>query len=84
MAVTLTPEREELVRQKVQTGLFPSPEALVNAAVAQVVQADDFSHGELDALLAIGEADAQDGHLADGEEAFDQIKRHAAARRRKS
>ncbi len=84
MAVTLTPELAELVRQKVQAGLFPSPEALVNAAVAQVVQGDDFFPGELDALLAIGQADAHDGRLMDGEEAFDQVKRHATAHRRKS
>jgi Arc/MetJ-type ribon-helix-helix transcriptional regulator len=81
MVVSLKPELQKLVDEKVKAGVFPSAEALVNSAVAQVVGDDDLQPGELQALLAIGEQQARDGKLVDGEEAFARLQARSEARR---
>ncbi|HEV8291659.1 MAG TPA: hypothetical protein VGP94_07030 [Tepidisphaeraceae bacterium] len=57
-----------------KAGLFPSAEALINAAVEQVVNGDDLEPGEMKRLLAAGEADARAGRFVDGPKAFAKIK----------
>jgi antitoxin ParD1/3/4 len=81
MVVSLKPELQRLVDEKVKAGLFPSAEALVNSAVAQVVAGDDLESGELERLLEVGERQARDGRLVDGEEAFARLKARSDARR---
>ncbi len=70
MTVSLKPELQKLVEEKVMGGLFPSAEALVNSAVAQLVAEDDFEPGEMERLLAAGEQQAQQGKFVDGDEVF--------------
>ena len=81
MVVSLKPELEKLVAEKVKAGLFPSAEALVNSAVAQVVAGDDLEPGEMEALLAVGEAQAREGRLVPGDAAFARLKAKSEARR---
>ena len=50
MVVSLKPELQKLVEEKVKAGLFPSAEALINAAVEQVVGGDDLEPEESAAL----------------------------------
>lgn len=81
MVVSLKPELEKLVAEKVKAGLFPSAEALVNSAVAQVVAGDDLAPGEMEALLSIGEQQAREGKLVDGDTAFARLSARSDARR---
>ena len=81
MVVSLKPELEKLVAEKVKAGLFPSAEALVNSAVAQVVAGDDLEPGEMEALLAEGEQQAREGKLAPGEDVFARLKAKSDAKR---
>jgi Arc/MetJ-type ribon-helix-helix transcriptional regulator len=82
MVVSLNSELQKLVDEKVKAGLFPSAEALVNSAVVQVVAGDDLEPAEMEALLAVGEQQAREGKLVDGEEAFARLKARSDARRR--
>ena len=82
MTVSLKPELQKLVEEKVKAGLFPSAEALVNSAVEQFVADDDFEPGEMERLLAVGEEDAREGRLVDGDEAFARLKARGEARRK--
>lgn len=81
MVVSLKPELEKLVADKVKAGLFPSAEALVNSAVAQVVAVDDLGSGEMEALLAVGDQQAREGKLVDGDAAFARLQNKSDARR---
>ena len=82
MTVSLKPELQKLVEEKVKAGLFPSAEALVNSAVEQFVANDDFEPGEMERLLAVGEEDARQGRLVDEDEAFARLKARSEARRK--
>jgi Arc/MetJ-type ribon-helix-helix transcriptional regulator len=84
MTVSLKPELQKLVDEKVKAGLFPSAEALVNSAVAQLVAEDDFEPGEMERLLAVGEEQARQGRFVDGDEVFAKLKAKSAGRRRKT
>src|SRR5437773_6067731 len=81
MVVSLKPELEKLVEEKVKAGLFPSAEALVNSAVEQVVAGDDLQPGEMEKLLAVGEEQARQGRFVDGDEAFAKLKARSDAAR---
>jgi antitoxin ParD1/3/4 len=84
MVVSLKPELQKLVEEKVKAGLFPSDEALVNAAVQQVVEDDDLEPGEMERMLAVGEAQARAGRLVDGDVAFERLRLRSEARRKGS
>jgi Arc/MetJ-type ribon-helix-helix transcriptional regulator len=74
MTVSLKPELQKLVEEKVKAGLFPSAETLVNSAVAQLVAEDDFEPGEMEKLLAVGEEQARQGKFVDGDEVFAKLR----------
>ena len=82
MVVSLKPELQKLVEEKVKAGLFSSAEALVNSAVAQVVAEDDLQPGEMEKLLAVGEEQAKKGKFVSGEAAFERLNARTEARRR--
>lgn len=81
MIVSLTPENESLVKDRVKAGQFPSVEALVNQAVAQLLTPDNFEPGEMESLLKVGEEHAAQGRLVDGQTAFTRIKSRSDAQR---
>jgi len=84
MTISLKPELQKLVEQKVRAGLFPSADALVNSAVEQVVATDDLQPGEMERLLAAGARDALQGRFVDEDEAFAKLKARSDAARRRS
>jgi len=47
---------------------------------SQQIESDDFSPGELDRLIAEGEADIARGRVRDGEEVFRRLKARAKRR----
>ena len=73
MNVSLKPDVQQLIEDRVSSGKFSSPAEVVEAAILALDQLEhfgDFEAGELDGLLAESERSIdQDGTL-DGEEAF--------------
>lgn len=84
MTVSLKPELQKLVEEKVKAGLFPSADALVNSAVEQLVADDDFEPGEMQKLLDVGEEAAREGRFVDGEEAFARLKARSDEQRKRT
>ena len=84
MNVTLSPAMKEFVERKLREGTYQSPEQIVEAGLATLQQQEsrvDFAPGELDALIATGEADIKAGRVYDSEEVFRDMERSSAARR---
>jgi Arc/MetJ-type ribon-helix-helix transcriptional regulator len=73
MVVSLKPELQKLVEEKVRAGLFRSPDELLNAAVEQLIGDDDLAPGEMQQLLEAGEADVKAGRLVDGEAVLNRL-----------
>lgn len=84
MEITLSPTMQEFVDRKLREGAYDSPAHIVEAALATLQQQEtygNFAPGELDELLAAGEADIEAGRVHDGEEVFRDLERRSAARR---
>jgi antitoxin ParD1/3/4 len=85
MRLQIKPELERFIKDQIEAGRYASPEEVVEAGLAtleQRTQYADFSSGELDRLLAEGEADIARGAVHDGEEVFRELDELSAARRR--
>jgi putative addiction module CopG family antidote len=54
MAIHLTPQAEAVIRQKVRSGLYPNPEAAIDAAV-QLLEEHDRRLQQLRDAIAAGE-----------------------------
>lgn len=83
MPITLPTDAEKRVRQKIKSGAFASSDDVVRAALEALDQQQkfgDFSAGELNALLADGEASIEGDGTLDGEKAFRARKRRRKAR----
>jgi putative addiction module CopG family antidote len=81
MSVTLTPELEKYIDDQVKAGRYGSPEELLSAAILQLKQSEQvgaFAPGELDGLLAEGEADIGRGDTVDAEQVREHFRRRAA------
>jgi len=77
MNVSLTPDLEELVQKKVQSGRYSSASEVVREALRLLAERDELRQAELEALRASveqGLAEARRGELEDGEEAFRQLR----------
>jgi putative addiction module CopG family antidote len=73
MQITIPADVEKVVQEKLDSGAFANAEEVVRAALlALQQQADngDIASGELDALLAEGEASIERDGMLDGEAAF--------------
>lgn len=82
MTISLPPDLQQRVDEKVREGAYASPEELVRAALDQFLgEEDDFTPGELNALLAEGTADLNNGQVHDGEAVFQEIRQLSAERR---
>jgi putative addiction module CopG family antidote len=65
MNVNLSPAMKEFVDRKLQAGEYQSAEQVLEAGLAILQQQEtrpDFAPGELDALIAVGEADIAAAH----------------------
>lgn len=86
MNVSLTPELEKLIDEKVRSGLYGSASEVVRDGLRLLVERDrarDARLAELRLQLAEGLAAADRGEVADGERVFAEVRRRSAARRRK-
>jgi antitoxin ParD1/3/4 len=84
MNVSLKPNVQKLIDERVNSGKYSSPEEVVEAAVLALDQLEnfgDFEAGELDRLLSEGEESIQRDGTLDGEEAFRGRAQRRAQRR---
>jgi antitoxin ParD1/3/4 len=84
MNLSLDPELQKLIDERVQSGKYASPEAVLAAALRTLEQQErlgDFAAGELDALLAEGEHSIEQEGTLDGDEAFRQRRERRAQAR---
>ena len=86
MNLTLDPNVQKLIDDRVRSGEYATAEDVVAAAVSTLEQQErfgDFEPGELDALLAEGERSIEENGTLDGEEAY-QLRKERRARSRNS
>jgi len=84
MELNLPAEVENLMRELVASGDYESPEAVVAAGMAALDRdrrSPDFQPGELDRLIAEGEADIERGDVMDLDEAYDRRRAERARAR---
>ncbi len=89
MKLTLNPEMKQFVEEQVRSGRFASPEDVVHAALAVLMQRrafEDLTNEELEAAfpdlrgrIARGLEDARAGRLSDGEAFFEELDREDRA-----
>ena len=85
MKLTLRSEDEQFIRDQVKAGHFASPEDVVGAAIERLRQDDfgDFEPGELDRLIAEGEADIQSNNVITIDELEQNLRRRSEESRRR-
>jgi antitoxin ParD1/3/4 len=84
MNVSLNPDLQRLIDERVNSGKYSSPEEVVEAAIMALDQLESFGHfeaGELDGLLAEGEVSIEQEGTLDGEDAFRMRAQRRAERR---
>ena len=81
ITLKLPPDVRSFIEEKVRTGRYRSPEEVVKAGLAALMQQpDDFSAGEWDDLLAEGEASIKRYGTLDGDEAMEARRRRRSVR----
>ena len=66
MTIELAPELEQLVEEQVKAGVYPSPSAAVNAAVARMLAEQSAADiADLRALIDEGIADLEAGRVVE-------------------
>jgi antitoxin ParD1/3/4 len=76
MNIDLTPELEQLVQSKVESGLYKSPSAVVEEALRLLDHRDEVfkvREDEIRQQIEEGWQSARRGELVDGEEVFDRM-----------
>ncbi|HEV8608064.1 MAG TPA: type II toxin-antitoxin system ParD family antitoxin [Tepidisphaeraceae bacterium] len=84
MNISLRPELEQFVQEKVQGGTYASPSEVIEDALLRLreqEEGDEISGDELNRLLAEGEADLAGGNVVDAEEVFAELRRRSAEKR---
>ena len=84
MNVSLTPDLEELVQKKVQSGRYTSASEVVREALRLLAERDELREVEMQALRAKVEQgldEARRGEFVGGEEAFREVRSRRPARR---
>jgi len=87
MNVSLTPELEKVVDQKVKSGLYNSASEVVREGLRLLQQRDEMREAKLSALRAEiqkGIDDLEAGRYMDGEKAMAKIKERLLTRRPKN
>jgi antitoxin ParD1/3/4 len=85
MNLSLTPDVQRLIDERVNSGRYSRAEDVVAAAIKALDQQEQFGGfeaGELDDLLAEGERSIEQKGALDGEEAF-QLRRERRAQQQK-
>ncbi|HZZ41303.1 MAG TPA: hypothetical protein VFE58_00060 [Tepidisphaeraceae bacterium] len=81
MSISLTLQTQKMVEEQMKKGGYPNPDEAVRAGLASLELHGDFEPGELERLLAEGEADIERGDLHDGEEIFRELSKRSQSRR---
>jgi antitoxin ParD1/3/4 len=84
MNVSLTPELEQIVDQKVKSGMYNSASEVVREGLRLLQQRDDMREAKLNALRAEiqkGIEDLEAGRYRDGAEAMAEIKERLMKRK---
>lgn len=84
MELKLAAETEQLIRELIASGDYEGPEAVVAAGIAALDRdrrSSDFEPGELDRLIAEGEADIERGNVMDLDEAYERRRAERARTR---
>jgi Arc/MetJ-type ribon-helix-helix transcriptional regulator len=85
MTISLPPDLQRILDEKVRAGTYASAEDLARAALDHFLrQEDDFAPGELEKLLSTGTADISHNRMFAGKAVFDEIRAASAARRRET
>jgi antitoxin ParD1/3/4 len=77
MNVSLTPELEQMVQEKVASGLYASASEVVREALRMMRTRDEARQQKLEELrrdIAIGIADLDAGRVVDGEQVFAELR----------
>lgn len=86
MQLSLNPEIQKYINDRVSSGQYASPEDVVTAAISALEKSEqhpmEFAPGELNELLVEGEQSLKEEGAMDIEEAF-RMMREEHARRRK-
>jgi antitoxin ParD1/3/4 len=85
MNISLTPELERRIAEKVDTGLYSTASELVREALRMLFDADeqrDRLRAQLQAEIQAGLAELDRGEWVDGDEAYRQVTEMIEARRR--
>ena len=79
MNLTLRREDEQFIQDQVKAGRFASAEDVVGAALERLRHDDlgDFEPGELEELIAEGEADIRRGDVMTLDELREDLRRHS-------
>jgi antitoxin ParD1/3/4 len=80
MNVSLTPELEQLVHRKVESGRYLSASEVVREALRLLEERDQLRELKLDELrkiVAVGIEQADRGELIDGPQAFEKVRERA-------
>jgi Arc/MetJ-type ribon-helix-helix transcriptional regulator len=78
MSITLSKKVNQMIDDRVKSGMYRTPQDVVLAAFASLEQQErvgDFAPGELDKLLAVADEEIDRGELLDGEAAFRERRR---------
>ena len=85
MNVSLTPELEKLIEDKVRTGLYGSASEVVRDGLRLLVERDEARQarlGELRGKIADGMEAIRRGDVIDGDQVFAEIRKRSAERRK--
>jgi antitoxin ParD1/3/4 len=83
MQLSLPPEIQKLIEDRVRSGQYQSSEDVIAAALSTLNQQEtfgDFAANELEALLAEGERDITKGDVLDADQAFAALRRLSSER----
>ena len=86
MNVSLTPELEQLVQDKVKSGLYLSASEVVREALRLLEERDQLRQirlAELKKKIAVGVEQAERGDVVDGDQVFEKLRAKAQAVLRK-
>lgn len=84
MQISLSPEMERFVREKVTAGTYTSADEVVQDALVRLREADtrqEIPREELSRIIAVGQAESDRGEVLDARQVFDELRSRSAERR---
>jgi putative addiction module CopG family antidote len=84
MNVTLSPDTQKLIEDRMKSGGYSTPEEVIRAGLASLQQGEthgDFAPGELEELLAQGERSIAERGTVPAETVFAELLRRSEQRR---